>query len=115
MGGISKMNGENAFNLLQKQIEEAQRLNKPFDKYVKKQIDLLKDAHDEFVKTAQAEGYELTNPRVGEIEVKQIASMKQLAQQIGLPVEEYDEMIKAVRIRVFGEANYEKFFGSQSK
>jgi len=115
--GIRKMNGpsENPFMLLQKQIEEAQKANKPIDSYVKQQINLLKDAHDEFVKQAQAKGYELTNPRVGEIEVQQISSMKQLAQKIGLPVQEYDDMIKAVRIRVFGEANYERFFGKDAQ
>lgn len=111
-----KMNGsENPFMVLQKQIEEAQKLNKPIDGYVKKQIGLLKNAHDEFIKTAQEQGYELTNPRVGEIEIQQISSMKQLATKIGLPVDEYDEMIKSIQIRVFGKENYKKFFGKNNQ
>ncbi len=109
-----KMNGpaDNPFMVLQKKIEEAQKLNKPIDGYVKQQIDLLKNAHDEFVKTAQEQGYDLNNPRVGEIEVQQYSAMKQLAQKIGLPVDEYDEMIKSVQIRVFGEENAKRFFGN---
>lgn len=111
-----KMTGpsDNAFMVLQRKIEEAQKLNKPIDNYVKQQIDLLKDAHDEFIKTAQAEGFELTNPKLGELEIQQISAMKQLAQKIGLPVKEYDEKIKAIQIRVFGKENYERFFGKDA-
>ncbi len=112
--GIKMHGSDNPFMALQRQIEEAQKLNKPIDGYVKQQIKLLKDAHDEFVKTAQEQGFELTNPNVSEIEIQQISAMKQLAQKIGLPVKEYDEMIKKIRIRVFGEANYERFFGKDA-
>ena len=101
---------QNYFNRLQKQIEKAELENKPINGLVKQQIQLLQDAHDEFVSTAKNRGYDLSNPQVGEIEIRQYSAMKQLAQKIGLPVEQYDELIKNVKIRVFGEENYKRFF-----
>lgn len=105
--------GENKFNILQKQIEQLEAANKPVQDLVKQQIQLLQEAHDEFIVTAQNQGYSLNNQKLGEIEVRQYSAMKQLAQKIGLPVKEYDEAIKKVRIRIFGEANYKRFFENQ--
>lgn len=107
-----KMNNatEQFFNRLQQQIEKAELENKPIQGMVKQQIKLLQQAHDEFVSTAKREGYDMRNPQVGEIEVRQYSAMKQLAQKIGLPVDEYDNLIKQVKIRVFGEENYKRFF-----
>ena len=99
-----------AFMSLQQQIEEAEKRGEPIDSYVKQQIALLEAAHAEFITTATAQGYQLTNPQLGEIEVRQFTAMRQLAQKIGLPTQEYDERIKAVQIRIFGEANYKRFF-----
>ena len=101
---------EQFFIRLQKQIEKAELEHRPICNLVKKQIKLLKEAHDEFISAAKAKGYNLNNSRIAEIEVQQYSSMKQLAKKIGLPVEEYDELIKQVRIRVFGEENYKRFF-----
>ena len=64
-------------------------------------------------KSAADDGCELTNQKLGEIEVRQYSVMKQLAKRAGLPVEEYDEYIKKVRIRIFGEENYKRFFEEQ--
>lgn len=100
------------FNRLQKQIEKAQAENKPIDSYVKQQIKILQESHDEFINTATSQGYSLNHPQVGEIEVQQYSAMKHLAQKIGLPVDEYDELIKKVQIRVFGEENAKRFFGN---
>ena len=108
-----KMNNaaENFFNRLQQQVEKAELENKPIQGLVKQQIKLLQEAHDEFISTAKNKGYDIIkNPQVGEIEIRQYSAMKQLAQKIGLPVEEYDELIKQVKIRVFGEENYKRFF-----
>ena len=107
------MNNNNSFEYLQAQIEAAEKKGEPVDGYVKQQINLLKASHEEFVKTAQEHGYELNNQKLGEIEVRQYSAMKQLAQKIGLPVEEYDSLIKEVRIRIFGEENYTRFFEEQ--
>ena len=107
-----KMNNaaESFFNRLQQQIEKAELENKPIQGLVKQQIKLLQEAHDEFISTAKSKGYDLLNPQVGEIEIRQYSAMKQLAQKIGLPVEEYDNLIKEVRIRIFGKENYKRFF-----
>ena len=110
-----KMNdNSNLFNKLQQQIEAAQKKGLPIKTLVKQQIALLQESHDEFIKTAQKQGYDLNNPRVGDIEVQQYSAMKQLAQKIVLPVDEYDKLIKDVRIRIFGEENYKRFFENNS-
>lgn len=107
---IKMNNSTELFNQIQKRIEQALAENKPIDHYVKKQIKLLQEAHDEFISTAKIKGYNMQSPQVGEIEIQQFSAMKALAQKIGLPVQEYDELIKNVKIRVFGEENYKKFF-----
>jgi len=101
------------FQFLQNKIDEAQKQNQPVNDYVRKQIEVLQDAHDEFVATAKKQGYDMKNPKVGDIEVQQYSAMKQLAQKIGLPVEKYDDLIKDVRIRIFGEENYKRFFENE--
>jgi len=108
--GIKVNNNSDLFNKLQKQVEAAEMAGQPIKTYVKQQIDLLKVSHDEFIKTAQKQGYELNNPQVAKVEIQQYSAMRQLAQKIGLPVEEYDDFIKQVQIRVFGEENYNRFF-----
>ena len=101
---------EKFFNQLQQKIEAAQKENKPIKDLVKQQIKLIQEAHDEFVRTAKNRGYDSSHPIVGKMEIQQYSAMKQLAKKIGLPVEEYDELIKQVKIRVLGEENYKKFF-----
>ncbi len=101
---------EKFFRRLQEQIEIAQKENRPIKEYVQKQIELLEGSHDEFVLTAKSQGYNMNDPRVGEIEVRQYTAMKQLAEKIGLPVEKYDKLIHDVRVRVFGEENAKRFF-----
>lgn len=107
---IKMTNSTDYFNKLQQRIDKAIAENKPYDHYVKKQIQLLKDAHDEFIATVKKDGLDINQPNIGEIEVRQYSAMKALAKKIGLPVEEYDELIKSVKIRVFGEENYKRFF-----
>lgn len=101
---------EHFYNKLEKKIQIAIKENKPIKNLVEQQIKLLQEAHDEFVSTAKIKGYSMQCIQVGEIEIQQFSAMKALAQKIGLPVEEYDELIKNVKIRVFGEDNYKKFF-----
>ncbi len=107
------MSEENKFDILQQKIELAKSNGEPIDNYVREQIQVLKDAHDEFVKLAVAKGYSVNEVSVVEIEIEQFAIMKHLAESIGLSTEEYDNKIKEARIRVFGEENYENFFGNQ--
>lgn len=107
------MSEENKFDILQKKIELAKSNGEPIDSYVKEQIQVLKDAHDEFVKLVVAKGYNVNEVSVVEIEIEQFTLMKYLSESIGLPTEEYDNLIKDARIRVFGEENYTNFFGNQ--
>lgn len=101
---------ENFYNKLEKKIQLAIQENKPIKSLVEQQIKLLQEAHDEFISAAKIKGYNMQSPQVGEIEIQQFSAMKALAQKIGLPVQEYDELIKNVKIRVFGEENYKRFF-----
>ena len=94
------------FREIQKLVEETEAKGESITLLVREQIALLRDSHDEFIKMAQAAGQDLSNPRVGDIEVAQYSAMKQLAAKIGDPTEEFDELIKSVRIRIFGETNY---------
>lgn len=80
-----------------------------------KQIKLLKYAHEDFFDMAKSQGYSLNDPKLGEIEVQQYCAMKQLATKIGLPTQDYDEKIKAIRIRIFGEENYKRFFEERNQ
>lgn len=100
-----------SFAELQEAIEEAQRNGESTVPFVRQQISLLEKAHDEFIVQAQAKGYSLSDPRVGEIEVQQYAAMRQLAEQIGDSVEKYDLLIRRCRERVFGVENAKRFFG----
>ena len=63
------------FNQIQKKIEQATAENKPIKSLVEQQIKLLQEAHDEFITTAKAKGYELESPQVGEIEIRQFSAM----------------------------------------
>ena len=111
--GIKMNDNSQLFNAIQKQIEVAEKNGQPIKTYVRQQIDLLKASHDEFIKSAKQQGYDMNNQKLGEIEVRQFSAMKQLAIKAGLPVEEYDKLIKEVRIRIFGEENYKRFFENQ--
>lgn len=115
--GIGKMTGstQDIFNSLQKKIDLAVKENRPIDSYVKKQIEILEQSHDEFVKAATENGYDLANPSVAEIELQQYSAMKALAKKIGAPVDKYDEVMKQVQIRVLGEDGYKQFIANQNK
>lgn len=101
---------EKKFLEYQLKIEQAKKNNMPIDNYVIQQIKLLEKAHDEFLEKAVKKGYDLTLPRIWEIKIGQILSMKQLAKKINLPTEKYDSQLKEIRIRIFGKENYKNFF-----
>ena len=113
--GIGKMNGgtQDLFNNLQKKIDLAVKENRPIDSYVKKQIEILEQSHDEFVLRAKAEGFDLSSLSVAEIELQQYSAMKALATKIGAPVDKYDDVMKQIQIRVLGEDGYKKFIANQ--
>ena len=111
--GIKMNDNSKLFMAIQQQIESAEKAGQPVKTLVKQQIAILEASHDEFIKSAQKQGFNLNDQKVGEIEVGQYSAMKQLAQKIGMPVEKYDKLIKDVRIRIFGKENYKRFFENQ--
>lgn len=106
---IRMNNNSDLFRQIQKQVEEAEKAGKPINTLVRQQIDLLKNSHDEFVKVVQESGYERDDFRLAKIEINQYSAIKQLAQKIGLPVDEYDKLIEEIKIRVLGAENYRRF------
>jgi len=96
--------------LLENKINKAQNEGKPVDKYVLREIEILQNSIDKYIEKMK-EAEKLYEPQVAEIEIRQYATMRNLAQKIGLPAAPYDEKIKQVQIRIFGEENWENFFG----
>ena len=47
---------------------------------------------------------------IGVIEVRFYTLMKMISEKLGLSVEKYDEEIKNIENRVFGEENFKRFF-----
>lgn len=84
------------------EIEERDRDGLPIRELCVEAIGYLEEARKEFLRRAQEAGYELTTPRVGEIEVQQYSAMRQLAERAGLP-HDYNRLIRDVRVRIFGE------------
>lgn len=105
------MNYKEEMHELNTKIELAeQKGSVPRELYIR-QIELLKTAHDEFIKTAIKKGYDLnTNLDIMEIEIKQYSAMKQVAEKINAPTKEYEDAIHSVRIRVLGEETVRQHF-----
>ena len=68
------------------EIEERDRDGLPIRELCVEAIGYLEEARKEFLRHAQEAGYELTSPRVGEIEVQQYSAMRQLAERAGIKV-----------------------------
>lgn len=69
-------------------------------------IELVEDAHEEFLYRVQEKGYGyglIHNTAIAEIEIKQYSVMKQMAIQGGLPYAKYKKAIRDIQVRVFGE------------
>ena len=94
---------QNLYTQLQQQVEKAQKLNQPIDSFVKQQIKLLEETHDEFVSSALAKNKDLeTDLGFTEIRIKQLQAIVSLCKKIGLPTEKYDNQIREIRIKNLG-------------
>lgn len=94
---------QNLYIQLQQQVEKAQKLNQPIDSFVKQQIKLLEETHDEFVSSALAKNKDLeTDLGFTEIRIKQLQAIVSLCKKIGLPTEKYDNQIHEIRIKNLG-------------
>lgn len=95
---------------LECKIKQAEAEGMPVDNFIKREIVLLQNSLDMFLKEMESKGRR-EDFDIAEIEIRQYAAMKQLAQKINHPCDIYDEKIKQVQIRVFGEEGYKQFFG----
>jgi len=107
-----QLSDEEELQILEQKIKQAQADGVAIDKFVLREIEILQNTIDTFLKQMDSAG-RLNDIQVAEIEIRQYAAMRQLAQKIGLPSEKYDDLIKQVKIRIFGEENYENFFGAK--
>lgn len=108
----NQFSGSNDIAYLESQIKIAQQTGKPIDEYVLKEIDWLKQQLKMFLDKSIADGKDLkTDYSIAQIEIQQYCAMKQLAEKINYPTNEYDENIKRVQSRIFGEENWQNFFG----
>lgn len=74
-------------------------------------LEQLEKAHDEFILQAARDGYDVENdPSVGQREMQQFSAMKQLAKNLGLPIDKYNEKIKALRVKILGPEVAGKYF-----
>ena len=85
------------------EIDTLEKDGFPIQQQCTEAIACLERAHKMFVQRATKEGFSLQDCRVGEIEIKQYSAMKQMAIKGGLPHAHYDQRIREVRVRLFGE------------
>ncbi len=77
------------------QVLEAEKLKKPIDALVKRQIALMEAHHDEFVKMADKEGIDTLQR--ARIEIGLYSNIRAWAEKIGLPTDKYDNAIKVIQ------------------
>lgn len=88
---------------LQQKVETAQKLNKPVEGYIKQQIKLLEEVHDNFVKNALEKNSDLVNNLgFSEIRIKQLQAIISLCKKIGIPTEKYENRIREIRVYHLG-------------
>lgn len=105
----------NEIQYLEAKIKEAQENNQPIDQYVLREIKWLQVQLDKYFEYMKQQGRDLeTDIDVANIEIRQYATMKSLAQKINYSTEKYDSMIKAVQCRIMGEGNWDMFFGDDT-
>lgn len=108
---MSKKNNNYDIQYLEYKIKQAQENNEPIDSYILREIEWLQQQLDLFIEKSKDQGKDIeTDFEIAEIEIRQYAAMKQLAQKINLPSNIYDKKIKQVQVRIFGKENWENFF-----
>lgn len=103
---------ENELRTLEQKIKTAQAAGENIDKYVLRQIEILQHSIDGFLEQMEKEN-RLNDVQVAQIEIRQYSVMKELAEKINHPAQKYDELIKKVQCRIFGEENWETFFSDK--
>ena len=88
-------------------IKEAEKQNKPIENLVKEQIAIMECQKDEFIR--RSEDMQLDEIAKARTEIQMYNNIKFWAQKIGLPIDKYDKLIDQVKIKIFGEDNYQIF------
>jgi hypothetical protein len=100
---------------LEHKIKEAEEKGESIEPYIIQEIDWLRKQLRMFLQKMQNEGKDIERDyNIAKIEVRQYAAMKQLALKINAPTNIYDEKIKQVQCRIFGEENWDNFFGEEN-
>lgn len=74
-------------------------------------IELVKDAHEEFLYRVRKKGYDLLHDTaIAKIEIKQYSVMIQTAIQGGLPYAKYKKAIRDIQVRFLGEELVKRHF-----
>lgn len=105
----TNMTDTQELKFLEEKIKLAEQNGQPIEKYILREIEILQQAIDTFVEQAK-ERNNLDEFDIGEVEIKQYATMRQLAQKINYPTEKFDTAIKNIKIKLFGEEGYNNFF-----
>lgn len=82
------------FTLLQQQVKKCIQTNQPYDKYVKRQIQIVEQVKDEFVKNA---GENIDDYLM---ELGYNSQLKTLSEKIGLSTEKYVNKIKELTMKL---------------
>ena len=100
------------YNQLETQIIEAKKSNKPFESFVKQQIKLLENVHDDFVSSSISKDANIQeNIHFANMQIKQLQAIASLCQKIGLSTEKYDNKIREIRIRHLGVDFVKEHYG----
>lgn len=102
-------NNEKELVELEQKIKLAQKNGSPIKEFILREIELLEQSIEQFVAQMGKEN-RLNDINIASIEIRQYATIRELAKKINIPYEKYDNLIKNVKIRIFGEDNYDKFF-----
>ena len=98
------------YNRLACEKDELEKQGKSTTEITKHLIAVLSAAHKRFLETAEREGYDLQNPQVSDIEIKQFSAMRQLAKEACLPTKPFAKIIRDIRVRTFGEETVKNNF-----
>lgn len=106
---VSSYNDEQELQLLDEKIKLAEANGEPINDLVLRQIEILQQTLDLFLNKMEEQG-RLNDVAIATIEIRQYSAMMQLAEKINAPTQKYEDSIKAVKVRIFGEDAYNTFF-----
>lgn len=99
---------QNLYIQLQQQVEKAQKLNQPIDNFVKQQIKLLEETHDEFVSSALSKNKDLESDlSFTEIRIKQLQAIASLCKKIGLSTEKF---VQKISVQILSTKDTNNFY-----